>query len=159
MIRIARYALTLAIAVATAGTAAAQYMPSGAVFDETVSFSTSDLAVADQTARKCVLVNKAGHLGSVACHRHSGTGVSIDVWVLTDDLSVYPAATGTSQAIQLAHATGITGRAVLTVNQDFVSLTTGAASGKLCIQAVTNGGDSAVECVFRGRALATSTPN
>ncbi len=126
-------------------------VPIGTFFSAEIEFDTTELAVADQTLIKCASVgSKAGWLGAVACHRYAGDGASVDIWVLESKDSVFPAATGTSQAYQLTYAPAIVGRETIPVGHSFTSKTAPPIYNSLCIQAKTNGGSSGVKCELRG---------
>lgn len=142
------FALALGLAAAALTGAAP-----GKAIKADISFATTDLSVADETSRKCVKVGKATYIDVVACNCHVGT---TDITVLDNDVSVFPTATATTQATSLAAATGCTGLIVINVGQSVLS--EAPNYGELCIQATAKGGEAAVNCRFRGAAMAAGKP-
>ncbi len=142
-------ALGLAIAPLNASAEAAP----GSNVQAKVSFTTGDLFGSNATSRKCVKFAKAGVLDKVVCNCHTGTA---DLTVLDSDVSVFPTATATIQAVPLGIATGCTTSIIIDVGSSFISETPNFA--ELCIQATAIGGPAAVECKFRGSARKHGTP-
>lgn len=188
MKRIALYALSLALAIACVATLAHARLQKGMIFDETVTFAADGsvdglhIGAAKTTAhhKHYALISKAGHLNSVSCRLIDETG-TIDSWdmiVLASNAQVFPASSATAQAVRLGYATGISSNSthVITIDTDFVSLTTAAAAtgqtftgdhhGVIVTDAlgvaieITGVADeqATAECTFRGRAWPTKTP-
>lgn len=125
-------------------------MGPGKVFNVPVSFTTADLPADAAMSLQCVKVVKAGRLGAVACNCHIGT---VNLTILKLDLPT----TATIKAHHLAEVTGCTARTLIKVGHEFISDTT-PNRAEMCIQAVAVGGEAAVECEFRGKALPRGKP-